>query len=134
MTRLLVLDSFALLAVARDEPGASAVEDLVNQAQAGQVELQMSVINLGEVFYKTVREKGLQRGHEVLKYVQQLPIEFQAVDRKLALAAAEIKGLHRISYADCIAAALAQRLDATLVTGDDGFRQIANLRIEWLPK
>ena len=65
---------------------------------------------------------------------QQFPIEFQPVDEKLALAAAEIKGAIPISYADCIAAALAQNLDAMLVTGDDGFRQIADLKIEWLPK
>ncbi len=134
MSRLLVLDAFALLAVARDEPGADVVEDLVNEAETGQAELRMSVINLGEVFYKTVREHGHLRGYEVLRHVRQLPIEFLPVDQELALAAAEIKGVHRISYADCIAAALAQRLRATLVTGDDGFRQIPDLQVEWLPK
>jgi ribonuclease VapC len=52
----------------------------------------------------------------------------------LALAAAYLKGLHPISYADCFAAALAQQLDAAVVTGDPDFRQLeGRVAIEWLP-
>jgi len=56
------------------------------------------------------------------------------VDRSLALAAAYIKGFHRLSYADCLAAALAQRLNGAVVTGDPEFKQIESLvTVEWLP-
>ena len=134
MSQLFVLDSFALLAFAQDEAGAEPVQKFLDQARMGQAHLKMSVINLGEVFYKTVRQSGLKRAQKVLAMIKQFPIEFLAVDHDLALAAAEIKGVHRISYADCIAAALAQRLGATLVTGDEGFGQIADLQVEWLPK
>lgn len=134
MSSLLVLDAFALLALFRHEPGAKSVQDLLDQGQIGKTQLIMSVINLGEVFYKSVRQNGLERGKAVLATARQFPIEFLPVDQELALAAAEIKGVYRISYADCIAAALAQRLGATLVTGDDGFRQIPDLQVEWLPK
>ena len=116
------------------EPGGPRVRQLLQEATGSEVRLVIATVSLGEVFYKTVRESGLERAKSVLAMMRQLPIQFLPVHEELALAAAEIKGVHRISYADCIAAALAQRLDATLVTGDDGFRQIANLRIEWLPK
>jgi predicted nucleic acid-binding protein len=131
---LFVLDAFALMALFQNEAAADTVEDLINKAKKGRVLLVMSVINLGEVFYKTVRQSGLDRARAVLAMAKQLPIEFRQVDQDLALVAAEIKGEHRISYADCIAAALAQRLGATLVTGDDGFRQIPDLQVQWLPK
>jgi len=129
-----VFDAFALLAMFKAEPGGPRVRELIQEAIRGEVTLTMATVNLGEVFYKTVRQSGLERAKAVLAAARQLPIEIAPVDQDLALAAAEIKGLHRISYADCIAAALAQRLDATFVTGDDGFRQIADLKIEWLSK
>jgi ribonuclease VapC len=131
---LFVLDAFALLAMFKAEPGGPRVRELTQKAISGEVRLAMATVNLGEVFYKTVRQTGLERAKSVLAMARQLPIQFLPVHEELALAAAEIKGVYRISYADCIAAALAQRLDATLVTGDDGFRQIADLKIEWLPK
>ena len=134
MSLLLVLDAFALLALFRDEQAAETVQEFLDQARKSQARLVMSVINLGEVFYKTARQSGLERAKAVLAMAKQFPIEFPPVDQDLALAAAELKGAHRISYADCIAAALAQRLGATLVTGDTGFEQIADLRVEWLPK
>jgi predicted nucleic acid-binding protein len=131
---LLVLDAFALLAMFKAEPGGPRVRELIQEATMGEVRLVMASVNLGEVFYKTVRQSGLERAKAVLAMAKQFPIEFPPVDQDLALAAAEIKGVHRISYADCIAAALTQRLGATLVTGDTGFEQIADLRVEWLPK
>lgn len=129
-----VLDAFALLAHFKNEPGARRLDALFEEASRTGKSLPVSAVNLGEVVYKTIRQFGLERAQEVLSDVQQLPIDIIDVDQQLALDAAAIKGVHRISYADCIAAALAQRLDATLVTGDDGFRQIADLKIEWLPK
>ena len=134
MSPLFVLDAFALLAMFKAEPGGPRVRELTQKAISGEVRLAMATVNLGEVFYKAVRQTGLERAKSVLAMARQLPIQFLPVDQDLALAAAEIKGVHPISYADCIAAALAQRLGATLVTGDTGFGQVPDLQIEWLPK
>jgi ribonuclease VapC len=47
--------------------------------------------------------------------------------------AAQIKARHKLSYADCFAAALARKLDAILVTGDQEFSQLEDIvAIEWL--
>jgi predicted nucleic acid-binding protein len=128
-----VLDSFALLAFFRDEPVADTVERLLGQAQHGDIRLVMSVANLGEVFYRTMRDFGIERAEEVLGRMDEYPIELVDVDRDLALGAAYLKGSHRMAYADCFAAALARRLDAAVVTGDPDFRQVEHLvAVEWL--
>lgn len=128
-----VLDAFALLSWLKKEPGADTVVSLLRQANKGQVKLLMCIVNLGEVIYKTLREYGQQRTEEVLVVTQALAIDFIDADRPLALSAAALKGVHRMSYADCFAAALAQRESATVVTGDPDFRQVEQLiPIEWL--
>lgn len=132
--KLFVLDSFALLALFRDEIGSVRVEDLLLEAERDEVTLKMASINLGEVFYRTVREHSLDRAQEVLAAIKQMPIEIVPVDENLALSAAEIKSTIRISYAACTAAALTQRLGAALVTGDRDFRQVPDLPVEWLPE
>jgi predicted nucleic acid-binding protein len=132
--RTYVLDAFALLALFRDETGADRVDSLLRRARAGQIEVLMSVINLGEVVYRTARDHSLKRSQEVSAFAQALAIEFIDADRSLALLAAGLKGVYRMSYADCFAAALAQRESATLVTGDPDFRQVEeSIPIEWLP-
>lgn len=129
-----VLDAFALLALFRDEPAAPAVEQLIDRARRGHARLLMSVINLGEVVYRAIREYGVEAGAEALARVYEWPLEVIDVDQPLAMDAAYLKARHRISYSDCIAAALAQRTGATLVTGDADFRQLeAAIAIEWLP-
>ena len=129
-----VLDAFALLAHFKNEPGARRMGELFAGASAASQDLPISVVNLAEVIYKTIRQFGQERAQQVLGEVRQLPIVVLGVDEQLALDAAVIKGTHRISYADCIAAALAQRLGAILVTGDRGFEQILGLKLDMLPK
>ena len=129
-----VLDAFALLAHFKNEPGALRMGELFAGASAAGQDLPISAVNLAEVIYKTIRQFGPDRAQQVLGKVRQLPIDVVDIDEQLALDAAVIKGTYRISYADCIAAALAQRLGAILVTGDRGFEQIPGLKLEMLSK
>ena len=132
-TPIFVLDSFALLAFFQDEPAADEVESLLQRGLRGEVRLAMTVANLGEVVYRTIREHGFERAQEVLGHIEEYDIDMVDVDHELALTAAYVKGTHRISYADCLAVALAQRLDAAVVTGDPDFAQAEDtVRIEWL--
>jgi predicted nucleic acid-binding protein len=127
-----VLDSFALLALERNEAGAARVEEILDGGYKGD-DLFIASVNLGEVVYKTIREADQQTGRSVLTECLALPITVISVDEALAIEGAIIKGVHPISYADCIAAALAQRLGAKLVTGDRDFEKVPDLDIEWLP-
>lgn len=118
-----VLDSYALLALVQDEAGASAVQALLRRAFGQQVQLAMSVINYGEVFYRSIRDRGLDQAALLMSDLESHPITFFDIDLELIRVSAELKAIHLISYADCIAAALTQRLGATVVTGP----------VEWLP-
>ncbi len=130
---LYVLDSFALLAFFQDEAGANTVAQLLERAQRGEIRLAMSVANLGEVFYRTMRNFGIERAEEVLARMEEYPIALVDVDRELALRAAYLKGSFRMAYCDCLAAALAQRLGGAVLTGDPDFRQVEQLvALEWL--
>ena len=51
----------------------------------------------------------------------------------MSLAAAHLKAQHPISYADAFVVALAQQMQATLLTGDPEFSQVESLvAVEWL--
>lgn len=129
-----VLDSFALLAYFEDEPGADAVEQLLQRARDRTVQLFLSLVNRGEVYYITLRERGRDKAVETLALLDQLPIQQAPVDRALVLSAASIKADHAISYADAFAAGLAQSLQAPVVTGDPEFRKVtALIEVVWLP-
>ncbi|MGQ9572249.1 MAG: type II toxin-antitoxin system VapC family toxin [Dehalococcoidia bacterium] len=130
---LFVLDSFALLAFFQAEPGGLKARELLERAQRGEVGLAITTVNLGEVAYRTERVFGLERAQEVLAKIEEYQPVVVEVDKELALAAAHLKARHRIAYADCLAAALAQRLGGTVVTGDPDFRQVEHLvAVEWL--
>jgi hypothetical protein len=48
----IVLDAWAILAyLQREEPAASRVREILKKAEARQVDLFVSLINVGEVFY-----------------------------------------------------------------------------------
>ncbi len=129
-----VLDSYALLAYLEGENGAEEVRLVLQNAEQEKAIVWMSLINLGEVAYITEREQGLTCAQEVLAAVQQLPIQLFPVDQDAVLAAAHIKAHHRLSFADAFAAAAAQVLEATLLTGDPEFHGIENLiQVQWLP-
>jgi predicted nucleic acid-binding protein len=128
-----VLDAFAMLAFFRDEPAAQRVEELLTESAAGRLSLRMTVVNAGEVYYRTVREFNDQRAEVVAGELRTFAIELVDVSDDLAMAAARIKGIHPISYADCLVAALAQRTSATVLTGDPDFHRLEHLvKVEWL--
>jgi len=128
-----VLDSFALLAHFQDENGDGRVVDLLEQAQQGKCRIFLTLINLGESCYLIERRRGLRDVHLVLAAIDSLPIEILPADRDAVLAAAHLKAQYPISYADAFAAAAAQSLSATLLTGDPEFKMLAHvLQIEWL--
>ena len=130
-----VLDAFALIALFQHEPGGPRVLDLLEKAAIGQCELSISVVNLGEVLYGIERRKGLEAAQEALGYIDRSPIHVVDIQRGLALRAARLKVYSRMGYLDCLAAALAQHLEATLVTGDRDFQQVEGMiPIEWLPQ
>lgn len=119
MNNRFLLDSWALLAFLNlEEPAASRVREVLKAATNGDVQLFMSLINLGEVYYGTGRRHGRRAAENALNYIEDLPIGFHPVSKRHVLAAAQYKMNHRIAYADAFAVAVAAELDAVLLTGD----------------
>ena len=128
-----VLDSFAMLTLLQLEPGADQVTALLREAEQGMSRVLMSLISLGEVVYIIERRWGEARLRSFLAYVNAAPIEVSPVDQDRVFAAAHIKAHHPISYADAFAVALAQELEATVITGDPEFRSVeGSVPVQWL--
>lgn len=128
-----VLDSHAILAYLNQEVSAPRVGKILETVARGDEPGFLSLINYGEVVYIVERERGLERAHETIAWLDSLPIQIVAPDRELTLAAAHIKAHHPISYADGFGAALTLRQRAKLVTGDRDFKALEKLiDIEWI--
>jgi uncharacterized protein len=128
-----VLDSFALIAYFRDEPGAQMMEDLLVLASKKDNPLFMTDLNYAEVKYSILKKDGAQPWTEAARVLQGLPIDFHSTTRALADAAADFKSRFKMSLADAFAAALAQEKKAELVTGDPEFKALQKeIKIHWL--
>lgn len=129
----IVLDAYGVIAFLEREPGYEVVEKhLEHAAQTGK-DLLLCVVNWGEVYYSILRETSPGKAEEVRRFLETLPIELVDADEELTLHAAIYKASHKMSYADCFAAALAKRHKATLVTGDKDFKQVeGEMKVQWL--
>jgi ribonuclease VapC len=128
-----VLDSYALLALLRDEPGAEIVAGLLERAGQQNRSVHMTEVNYAEVQYTIRRKDGETVWASIAGELQAVPIEFHPADRRLADVAAGFKARFRISLADAFAAALAKERKAELVTGDPEFRVLEKeIKIRWL--
>jgi len=108
---------------------------LLDEAGRRERKLVMSILNLGEVFYLSVKARDLAYGERVLRSLRALIMTASATD-ELVMAAANLKARHAMSYADAFAVATAISRDAPLLTGDPELRALAAeeqaLKLEWL--
>ena len=131
--RAIVLDSWAVMAYLEDEPAAEQVADIIADAHDDHTPLLMAVVNLGEVWYIIAREASEAEAERSVVELRQLGIQIVDADWPLAREAAGFKAKHRMSYADCFAAALAKQKKAHLVTGDREFAQVEQeIQIAWV--
>jgi len=121
------------MAYFEDEPAAEKVADIIAEAHDEETPLFMSVVNAGEVWYILARRTSESEANRGVHELRQLGIEFIEADWNLAHQAAGFKSKHKMSFADCFAAALAKDKKAHLVTGDKEFRQVEQeLSMIWL--
>lgn len=112
---------------------ADQIEALLGEAAQGNADLHLSTISLGEIAYVVERRHGVAACQETLDRLATFPIQLQDVTLDRVLAAARLKARHAISYADAFAAALAQELEAPVVTADREFEQVESLvEVLWL--
>ncbi len=115
-----VLDAFAVLAFLRDEPAASAVQELLRAPTL------LSAVNATEVVDQLVRvyRRDGDDVHGDLALLEHAGMTVSPVTAALGLAAGHLRARHyhrqarAVSLADCTAAATALSLDVPLATAD----------------
>ena len=132
MKRIL-FDAHAILRWTQKERGYQKVKSLLIACREESALGYMNQINVGEVYYKTIRAIGLEEAQKFLENFLRLPLSIILPDSELIWKASEIKAEYAISYADCFAAATAIRYKATILSGDPEFKKIESLvSVEWL--
>ena len=107
------LDSWAVLAwLDGDEPAARIVQEALETERPW-----MSCLNLGEVAYQLERRHGADEAALVVGRLR-ASVALDEVTPARILAAAQIKAVQPIAFADCFAAATALARGATLLTGN----------------
>ncbi|HEY2333767.1 MAG TPA: type II toxin-antitoxin system VapC family toxin [Solirubrobacterales bacterium] len=115
-----VLDTWALIALLKDEPAAARVET----AWLAETPVMCS-LNLGEALYMRLRVDGAKEG---LADIERVRAELNVVDPdwRLVRDSATIKSSGGLSFADCFALATARRYEAPLWTGDPEIIELAD--------
>jgi predicted nucleic acid-binding protein len=115
-------------------PGFEKVSDLFRKQAAGEVKLLISVVNRGEVLYGLARRVGIEQAKSALATLAGF-VEAVDIRQEDADAAAILKWRYKLGFADCFAAELAIREEATLVTADPDFANLGKqLKILALPR
>ena len=129
----IVLDSWAMMAFFENESAAEQVEKIIIEAHQNDVPLSMSVVNVGELWYNTVRGHSQADAERVVQELDNLGIEVAEANWEITKQAAIFKTKGNLAYADCFAAALAKLSKAEIVTGDPEFKQIeGQVKILWV--
>lgn len=131
----IVFDSYAFIALFRNESGGEFVNELLSKIANGEAEGYMSSVNLGEVYYMMVRKNNLRDADAAIRDILHLPVEIYEPDVTFCLQSAALKSKFKISYADAFAAALTISKKATLITGDKEFDTLIgqpNFKVKYL--
>ena len=128
-----VLDSWAILEwIGGRQPATETVARLLAESLAGSARLFMSAINAGEVYYFLRKNRKEKLAESWRESSRTLPATIEVPTADEIWDAADLKARYPIAYADAFAAALAQKYECPLVTGDPELRLIAGLELDWL--
>jgi ribonuclease VapC len=129
-----VLDANALLRYVRGIDGAEKVRAILQQCERGLALISMSVVNLGEAYYILMRYLGEPVAAKTVSTLRQV-VSFIPAGMDETIAAARIKEKFKMGYADSFAAALALRMNATLVSADPVFEKLGkSIKLLKLPR
>ena len=115
-----VLDASAMIALINREEGAEVVDKLFQQANKGEINLFMSIINLLEVNYGFIGEIGIEKTQEIMNKIDETPLVIiSTISQQVYNQAARIKGTHhKLSLADSVGIATAAEVEGIFVTSD----------------
>lgn len=130
MSRRYVLDAgFLALYFA----GRADIRRYVEEAYRGEARAYVCEINLAEFLYNYARVFGWEAAAAKNSLIRNSPVIPVGVDEDLTLSAARLKLRYygKLSLADCYLAALAGRLNATVLTSDPALRDVGEVDVEY---
>ncbi len=132
-----VLDAWALMGwLQGEEPVTERVWKMFQQAQRRRLDLAMSWINLGEVYYLLAKRHGGAHADQFLYDLALISLRPVVPDERTIIGAARWKSQFPISYADAFALETARQRQARLVTGDPELKLLAErdplVKLEWV--
>lgn len=122
----IVFDASALMTLFDDRPGVEKVKKWIELADAKQIELSMSIVNWGEIYYSIWHEYSRSSADEVVQEITRLPIEIVDANLEITKMAASLRAETKLPYADSFAAALSKLRDASLATADADFDKVGD--------
>ena len=114
------------------QPACDFVAKLLAEAENGNARLLMSAMNAGEVYYFLRKNHSAALAESWRESCGTLPVRIEVPTAEDIWNAAEVKGAFPVAYADAFAAALAQKYNCPLVTGDPELRVVHELQIDWI--
>jgi len=128
-----VLDSYAVITYLQKQQGYEDVAMIFEECVSKEREVFLCIVNWGEVIYQALRTGGEERAELAEDIMRALPINLVEANKDLTLQAAHLKAFHKMSYADCYAAALAMKKKCELMTGDKEFKQVEKeIKVRWI--
>ena len=132
-----IVDSWPVLEwIYRKEPATARFRGRLEAAERGELRLLVSRINSPRSSFPNVAiKKRLGEFVGEAPDLASLPWQVISVDDALVDEGREAQVELSISFADCFAAALAQRYNAPVMTGDPDFKKLAErgvVLVEWI--
>ena len=128
-----VLDSWPILEwMKARQPAIDRLDDLLSEAEQGRARLLMSAMNVGEVYYFLRKHHNEILAENWRNASRTLPVTIEVPTGDEIWNAAILKSQFPLAYADAFAAALAQKYNCPLLTGDSEFRRVDQLQIDWI--
>jgi len=129
----IVFDSFAILNFLKGEPSSNRVKEYLLRVQNKEIAGYISAVNLCEVHYMVMREKGYADAEILTTSLRDWGLTVVFADEDMAKKAGQFKAQYPLSLADAFAAATSQKFEAFLLTGDPEFQQLkGKIEIEWI--
>ena len=125
----LVLDTGVLMLILKGDP---VIRDVIDALRRG-AEAHTATTNMAELYYKTEEKLGRQVATTWFNRLVRLRNLIVApVDTRLAFRAGELKARYRrkLSLADAIIVALAERLGGRLLTTDPRLKMVEEVTVE----
>ncbi len=121
-----LLDTSAVLTLTDQEDGFEKVEELLDRAAEGAIEVEISAVSLMEVYYITLQEQDEDRAAHLVSLVKAWPVRWVYPDERMLLLAGRFKAFHRLSFADAVIAGAARLREAVLVHKDPELATLAS--------